>query len=101
MDRRKIIMFKIKVNKCFTKHSIKYILGFEPYNEGIRKLQTKDKYNNITFINLYAPTEDKKQFYEDLKSVVDDVPKCDIVIILGVLNAKLRKEQVQLCPRIH
>jgi hypothetical protein len=43
----------------------------------------------------------KKQFYEDLKSVVDDVPKCGIVIILGVLNAKLRKEQVQLCPHIH
>jgi hypothetical protein len=47
------------------------------------------------------PTEDKKHFYEDLKSVVDNVPKSDIVIILGVLNAKLGKEQVQPCPRIH
>ena len=38
--------------------------------------------------------EDKEQFYEHLQSVVDEVPKHDIVIILGDLNAKLGKEQV-------
>jgi hypothetical protein len=82
--------------------AFKYILGFEPHDEGIWKLQIKGKYNNITLINLYAPTKDKKQFYEDLKYVVDNVPTTDIlvVIILGVLNAKLGKEQVQSCPHI-
>ena len=32
--------------------------------------------------------------YEDLQTVADKVPKCDIVIILGYLNAKLGKEWV-------
>lgn len=53
----------------------------------------------ITLINVYATTEDKinedkDQVYEDLQIVVDKVPKCDIVIILGHLNAKLGKEWV-------
>ena len=48
-------------------------------------------------INAYAPTEDKteeikKQFYDDLQSMVDKVPKSDLTIILGDVNAKLGKE---------
>lgn len=30
---------------------------------------------------MYAPTEDKEKFYEDLQTVVDKVPKRDIVIL--------------------
>jgi len=52
-----------------------------------------------TLINVHATTEDKinedkEQVCEDLQTVVDKVPKCDIVIILGHLNAKLGKEQI-------
>jgi len=50
-------------------------------------------------IHVYALTEDKtdedkEQIYEDSKSVVDKVPKCDTVIIFGDLNAKLGKEGI-------
>ena len=38
--------------------------------------------------------EDKEQIYEDSKSVVDKVPKCDTVITFGDLNAKLGKEGI-------
>jgi hypothetical protein len=57
----------------------------------------KGKYNNITLINAYAPTEDKteeikEQFFDYLQSIVDKVPKSDLIIILGDVNAKLGKE---------
>ena len=61
------------------------------------KLRIKGKYINITLINAYAPTEDKteemkEQFYHDLQSIVDKVPKSDLISILGDVNAKLGKE---------
>ena len=42
-----------------TKITFKCILGFETYDERLCKLRIKGKYNNITLINVYAPTEDK------------------------------------------
>jgi exonuclease III len=76
----------------------KHIINYEPYNERLCKLRIKGKYNNIILINAYAPTEDKteeikEQFYEDLQSIVDKVPKSDITILLGDVNGKLGKER--------
>jgi len=53
----------------------------------------------MTLINTYTPTEDKEeeikeQFYEELHRTQDSVPKHDVTIILGDMNAKLRKEKV-------
>ena len=75
----------------------KYIINFELHNERLCKLRVKGKYNNIILINAFAPTEDKKeetkeQFCDDLQSVVDKVPKSDLIIILGDIIAKLGKE---------
>jgi exonuclease III len=75
----------------------KHIISYELHNERLCKLRIKGKYNNITMINVYAPTEDKteeikEQFYDDLQSMVDKVPKSDLIIILGDVNAKLGKE---------
>jgi hypothetical protein len=77
----------------------KYILGLETYNEGIHKLKIKGKYNNITLINVHAPTLDKiddgkEQFYKDIQSVVDKVQIRDIVITVCDLNAKCGEEGV-------
>jgi len=74
----------------------KYIINFKLHNERLCKLRVKGKYN-ITLINAYAPTEDKteeikEQFYDDLQYMVDKVPKSDLIIILGNVNAKLGKE---------
>jgi exonuclease III len=38
--------------------------------------------------------EEKEKFYEDLQIVHNKIPKHDIVIILGDLNAELGKEDV-------
>ena len=42
-----------KIQKC--------IINFELHNERLCKLRIKGKYNNITLINAYAPTEDKQR----------------------------------------
>ena len=77
----------------------KNILSFEIYNERLYKLQIKGKFNNLSVISVHAPTEEKtdeekEKFYEDLQIIHNKIPKHDIVIILGDLNAKIGKEDV-------
>ena len=76
-----------------------YVIGFEPYNEQLCKLRLKAKYNSVTLINVYAPTEDhteeiKEQFYHNLQYLLDKTSKNDIIIILGDVNAQLGKERL-------
>jgi hypothetical protein len=57
-----------------------YVIGFEPYNKRLCKLRLKGKYNNITLINVYAPTEvhteeTKEEFYDNLQYLLDKTPK--------------------------
>ena len=82
------------------RHSIlRNVINFETHNERISKMRLKGKYNNITLVNAYAPTEDKtdeikEKFYEDLQYVINSIPQSDTIIILGDFNAKLGKEIV-------
>ena len=73
------------------------IIDFVPFNERLCKLRIKNRYNNITVLNIYAPTEEKaievkEQFYEDLHRIIEDVPKSDTLIVLGDFNAQLGTE---------
>jgi hypothetical protein len=73
-------------------------LGFSPICERIFTLRIKGKFHNITFVNVYAPTENTEdeiadEFYETLQFVCDELPKHDAVT-LGDFNAKLGKEQI-------
>jgi exonuclease III len=76
----------------------KNILSFEPYNDSYCKLRIKGKFNYLSIISVRAPTEEKpdekKKLYEDLQKVNNKIPKHDIVIILGDLNAKIGKKDV-------
>ena len=77
----------------------RHIIDFTPYNERLCSLRLKGKYNKITIINTYAPTEEKdiekkEQFYEDLQKMIDLTPRSDTVIILGDLNAQIGKENI-------
>ena len=42
------------------KSAMNKILGFEPISDRICKLRVKGKFYNMTLINIYAPTEDKR-----------------------------------------
>ena len=66
---------------------------FIPINERICTIRLKGKFHNITLINVHAPAEEKTEeekdkFYDDLQRTYERVPKRDIVLILGDLNAK-------------
>jgi hypothetical protein len=52
----------------------------------------KDKFHNITFVNVYAPTED------EIVSVCDEIPKHDAIITLGDFNAKLARNNYTNTP---
>jgi len=46
------------------------VTGFESINERICKIRLRGKYNNVSLVNIYAPTEDKADpeneiFYEE------------------------------------
>ena len=48
---------------------------------------------NITVIQVYDPTSNAEeaeveQFYEDLQELLELIPKKDVLLILGYLNAK-------------
>ena len=55
---------------------INNVIGIEAISERLCKIRIKSKYNNITMINMYAPTEDKvdaekEKFYDDLQTVIE------------------------------
>jgi len=81
-----------------SKKASRSVLEFSPISERICTLRINGKFHNITFSNVYAPTEDTDdetvdEFYETLQSVCDEIPKHDAIITSGNFNAKLGKEQ--------
>jgi len=53
----------------------------------------------LSTVSIHAPTEEKdeeekEKFYEDLQKIHNKIPKHDIVIIMGDLNAKIGKEKL-------
>ena len=57
---------------------------------------------SITVIKVYAPTRNAEeaeveQFYEDLKDLLELIPKKDVLFILGDWNAKVGHQEI---PRV-
>ena len=80
------------------KGTLQYIIDFSPINERICSLRVKGKYNNITLINAYAPTEEKdilmkEQFYDNLQKTFEKVAKSDTIITLGDFNTQVGIER--------
>jgi uncharacterized protein YehS (DUF1456 family) len=51
----------------------------------------------MTFINVHAPTEDKEEdvkdyFSQQMEKTYDSIPRNNMKVILGGLNAKIGKE---------
>jgi len=51
-------LIKKKYLSLYYSGIIDNIIGFEAINERLCKIRIKSKYNNLTLINMYAPTED-------------------------------------------
>jgi exonuclease III len=70
------------------------ILGYNPINDRIITMRIQGKPMNMTIIQVYAPTanaseEDHENFYGKLQETIDTMPKADILILMGDLNAKV------------
>jgi hypothetical protein len=59
----------------------------------------RGRWFHIIVLNVHAPTEDKTDdvkdgFYEELERIFDKFPKYHMNILLGVLNAKVGREDI-------
>jgi endonuclease/exonuclease/phosphatase family metal-dependent hydrolase len=75
------------------------VLDFKTIDERICVLSIKTKFQNIIFINVHAPTEEKEQlekeaFYQTVEEVYDSCPSNHLKILLGDWNAKVGREEI-------
>ena len=76
------------------KNSAKSLIGWKPVNERIITARFQIKHAKVTVVQVYAPTEtspaeEKDAFYEQLQTILDDVPSYDVKLVLGDFNAKI------------
>ena len=72
----------------------KALLGYNPIDDRIITVRLKGQPNNITFVQVYAPTtlatdEIIDAFYAKLQEALDKIPKSDVVVMMGDFNAKV------------
>ena len=77
----------------------KMLEEYQCVNERLVWCRLKGKYINVTVVQAYAPTEDKtdeqkEEFYESLRAVVENVRQHDMLILMGDFNAKVGQEDV-------
>ena len=67
---------------------------WEPVNERIMYARLKSSHGNMSVMVCYAPTNEaddnrKDDFYATLQEAIDKVPKHDMLLCIGDMNAKL------------
>ena len=72
----------------------KSLLGYNPIDDRIITVRLEGQPNNITFVQVYAPTtlaahEIADAFYGKLQETLDKIPNSDAVVMTGDLNSKV------------
>ena len=85
------------VGLLLSKDAAKSLIEWEPFSERIITARFTSKGRNITIIHCYAPTnsaefEEKETFYHHLQTVTQKLPKRDIQVVMGDMNAKIGKD---------
>ena len=74
----------------------KSLIGYKAVYDRILYIRVEARPVNITWVQVYAPTNgaDKKdieEFYRSLQSVMNEIPRKDVVILMGDWNTKIGK----------
>ena len=85
------------VGLLMTPEAKRSLLSWEPISSRILKARFNSKGRKVTIIQCYAPTnealmEDKEDYYEQLQTTLDCVPRRDLIVVMGDMNAKVGKE---------
>ncbi|KAK2718742.1 hypothetical protein QYM36_005917 [Artemia franciscana] len=80
------------------------MLKWTPINERILFARLATTYTKFSVIVCYAPTNEadddvKDSFYETLQAVTKDIPKHDVLCVVGDLNAKVGADR-KYCPEV-
>ena len=70
------------------------LIEWNPFSDRIITARLNSQYIKTTIVQVYAPTNDaeseaKDDFYDQLQSVLEGVPKHDLLIVMGDWNAKV------------
>ena len=75
---------------------MKSVIGCRPISSILMTVRRRANPFNITIIQVYAPTstygDSEDAFYRELQSLVDQIPKQDILIVQGDWNAKVGED---------
>ena len=70
------------------------LMGYNPISDRILRVHLKGTAQNITIIQVYAPTsalpeEERENFYNILQTEIDNTDKSDQLLVMGDFNSKV------------
>ena len=70
------------------------LMGYNPMSDRILRVRLKGTAQNITIIQVYAPTsalpeEERENFYDILQTEIDNTDKSDQLLVMGDFNSKV------------
>ena len=77
------------------------MIGWKPVNDRIITARFQSRHTKTTAVVIYAPTEEteeeeKDNFYDQCQDVFNEIPKYDMVLLLGDMNAQVDSNRQRL-----